>query len=237
MLKSMTKGWRHFESEYITRTAKRVESPAFMLGTAIHAALLEPRVFAREYVTCPDECSDRRTKAYKEWAALVDGRIILTTSERAMIDRVCESCIANASIERILTASGQVECEFFWHNEVGVDCRAKVDKAMPSVVVDVKTTEDATPQAFARTIGMYRYDLQAVHYLEATGADTFLFLAVEKTEPFRARLYELCQADLADAREMRRELLIQYRSRLEANDWSEPNETEVQTLFLPSYLK
>lgn len=238
MLKSMTKGWRHFEAEHVNKTAKRPESPALMLGTAIHAALLEPMVFNRDYVTCPKECSDRRTSVFKRWAEAHEGKIILSYSDRCLIERIVDACHENDSIQRLLMASGQIEREFFWQDaETEIDCRAKIDKAMPSVVVDLKTTDDASPQAFARTIGTFRYDLQAVHYLEATGADTFIFLAVEKTEPFRARLYELCQADLSDAREMRRELLIQYRSRLEANDWSEPNETEIQTLFLPSYLK
>lgn len=238
MLKSMTKGWRHFEAEHITRTARRAETPALMLGTAIHAALLEPVVFARDYVTCPPECSDRRTKAYKEWAEENDGKTILSFSDRCVIERAVDACLRNVSIQRLLMASGQIEREFFWRDsETEIDCRAKIDKALPSVLVDVKTTDDASPQSFAKAIGTFRYDLQAAHYLEATGADTFIFLVVEKTEPFRARLYELCQADLIDAREMRRELLIQYRGRLETGDWSEPNETEIQTLFLPSYLK
>ena len=69
MLKSMASGWRSFEAEYITKTAPRKESAAMALGTAVHAALLEPEAFADEYAVIPEECSDRRTKAYKEWAA------------------------------------------------------------------------------------------------------------------------------------------------------------------------
>ena len=239
MLKSMAKGWRTFEAEHITREAERKESQAFVIGSAVHAALLERDAFAERYAICPQECSDRRTKAYKEWAAEVTDREILTQADAALIAAIENKCFDNQSVRQLLEAPGGVEIEFFWRcKTTDVDCRAKADKVLAGgVVLDVKTTDDARPEAFARTVGMYRYDLQAVHYMDATGATTFIFLAVEKTAPFRVRLYELCNADLADAREMRASLLREYLDRKIRNDWSEPNELSVQTLFLPNYLK
>ena len=238
MLKSMAQGWRQFEAEYITRSAQRVETPALALGTAIHAALLEPDKFRRDYITCPEECSDRRTKAYKEWAADAGDKIVLTQQDRTTIDRACDACYSNPTIHQLLRLEGTAETEVYWTDEeTGVDCKAKIDKLYSQLILDVKTTEDARPQAFAKTIGTFRYDLQSVHYMQAANVDAFVFLAVEKSEPFRVRLYELCQTDLSDAREIRRELLVQYTGRMTAQDWREIGETEIQTLFLPSYLK
>ena len=239
MLKSMATGWRTFEAEYITKTAPRKETAAMMLGTAIHCALLEPERYEHEYVICPAECSDRRTKAYKEWAADADNacRIPLSSSDGEIIQRVLDNCQANQAVRAVLELPGKVEHEVYWTDqETDVSCRAKVDKLCDQIIIDIKTTDDARKNPFAKTIASWRYDIQASHYLDGTGLTAFIFLAVEKTSPFRCRLYEISSHDSANAQEARLTLLQQYRDRKVTNDWSEDEEFQVTPLFLPSFL-
>lgn len=81
----------------------------------------------------------------------------------------------------------------------GVWCRAMIDNApvapvplggLPTrLMLDFKTTENASPEACVNSVRSYGYDVQAAHYLEtwraATGEErTFLFLFQEKTAPF-----------------------------------------------------
>ena len=237
-LKSMAAGWRQFEAEHVTKTAIRKESLEMALGTAIHAALLEPKVYEREFVVTPKDASDRRTKAYKEWAATVGGKRILSLADAEVVGQVVHQVEKSEIVRQTLAMDGQAEQEVFWTDqETQVKCRAKLDKLCGNIVLDVKTTDDARPPAFASTIGKYRYDLQAAHYLDGTGGELFIFIAVEKAAPFRVRLYEIAPIDLSDAIERRHELLRCYADRAARNDWAEDLEQEVVTLFIPNYLK
>jgi hypothetical protein len=234
MLKSMAQGWRTFEAEHVTKAAPRKESAAMALGTAIHAALLEPHKYAADYVVCPSDCSDRRTKAYKEWAAAIGDKKILTRDEFDIATAISKQCDASKLIRETLAMPGQREPEIYWR-ERDVDCRAKIDLLGVGVVVDVKTTQDARPRQFARSAKDYGYDLQSAHYLAGTKAEAFIFLACETSPPFRVRLYELHWQDISDAQSRRDELLDQYRERLATGDWSEDGEDRVNVLLLPNY--
>lgn len=70
--------------------------------------------------------------------------------------------------------------------------RAPDDKA--NFIVDLKTTEDARPEAFMREIEKYRYDVQAALYTDIHQAAIgpvrgFVFIAVEKKAPHAIRTY------------------------------------------------
>lgn len=237
MLKCMAEGWRQFEAEYITKTAPFRETAAMELGTAIHIALLEPERFAANYVTLPAECSDRRTKAFKEFAAANSKANFLSPKDLETIKRVAESVMRDDVASRLLSAVDSVEKEHYWTCEdTGVKCRAKTDAIKGRGVIDIKTTDDARPFAFARKIAEFRYDLQAVHYLDGTRCETFLFVAIETTCPWRVRTYTLTHRDLYAARSKRMELLEEYKSRLATGNWSERGEHEVADIILPSYL-
>jgi hypothetical protein len=236
MLKSMARGWRTFEAEYITKTALRKESAAMALGTAVHAALLEPDRFASEYVVCPPECSDRRTKAYKEWSASVGDALVLSADDAEIISAISESVARDEFASQLLKAEGYVEGSFEWA-EQDVLCRMRFDKIAGLFCVDIKTCQDATVEAFAKTIASYRYDLQASHYLAGIPyvAARFVFIAIETSSPFRVRCYEMCGDDLYSASIERRSLLAEYKRRSQVDDWSEVGEGVLTKVYLPNW--
>jgi hypothetical protein len=234
MLKSMARGWRQFEAEHILKTAPRKETDAMRLGTAIHAAILEPDKYAEAYVAIPSECSDRRTNAYKEWAAINGDRLALSRSDAELVAHLCRQVARCKTAATILGAVGEAEAEYTWER-LGVECRAKIDWRAGGIIADIKTCDDATESQFAKTIASYRYDLQGVHYLDGTKADRFIFVAIETSSPYRVRCYELCDADRQRAEADREELLTEYRRRKAANDWSEQGENDLRTIFLPNW--
>lgn len=239
MVKSMAKGWRKFEADFITRTAPRLETKSLSLGTAVHAALLEPQTFASKYIVCPESCSDRRTKAYKEWAAGVSPDAeVLSPGDFATIEHIIRHVNRDAVAKKLIDAAGLVEQERYWTSQNGVLCRLRLDKIIGSkTVLDIKTTQDAMPWSFRSTLGTYRYDLQAAHYLEGTGAEVFFFVVVETTCPWRVRTYRLKARSLAFAEEQRKRLLDEYKSRIVSGDWSESQEGEVIEVDSPEYLR
>lgn len=241
-LKSMAKGWRWYEAEHITKVIERKESPAMRMGTAIHAAILEPEAFDRQYVVCPPEFSDRRTKAHKEWAAAVpDGSIILSAAE----DRVIESCrdavMSNPAACAIIGSIEHAEKSFVFDDlEAGAHCRVRFDLIAGRIVGDIKTIDSLDDGAVEKAIQSFRYDLQVAHYLEGFAClgfegMEFVFIFVETSPPHRCRVVKLSPSDLEAARDQRVSLLREYARRSESGDWSDPGEGELQTVFLSDW--
>ncbi len=234
MLKSMARGWRQFEAEHVLKTALRKETDAMRLGTAIHAAILEPDKYAEAYVAIPEECSDRRKTAYKEWYKENGHKIALPPCDAEAVAYALKNIQRCKTAAAIFGAVGESEAEYTWE-AFGLDCRAKVDWKSGGIVTDIKTCQDATETQFAREIASRRYDLQAVHYLDGTKADRFIFIAIETSSPYRVRCYELCDADRQRAEADREELMAEYARRKVANDWSEQGENDLRTIFLPNW--
>lgn len=183
---------------------------AMQLGTAIHAAILEPEAFEKEYVAAPK--TDRRTTASKEaWAifqARNAGKSILRAEDMETCLRIRESVWQEPWAEGLLGGSGENELSAVWSDaEFKVPCKLRIDRfsTATSSVIDVKSATDASRDAFSRAIENYSYHVQAAMYLD--GLDTlspherrFLWIAVEKTPPYAAAVYEADEYDLMDGR-------------------------------------
>ena len=184
---------------------ERKESSAFAIGEAVHSLILEPH---KDLVLEGPE--DRRGKKWTDAKAKADeqGKTLLTAREYLDALRMAEAALRFSPILRdIVNAPNFVaEASIFTHDEefdMPVKCRpdgmlmpkAKGDKA---VLIDIKTTIDASPSGFNRQIQKFRYDMQQVHYmrcLEWAGIPTesFYFVAVEKTAPFVTSVTELSE--------------------------------------------
>lgn len=179
--------------------AERKETDAMAEGTAFHTALLEPDRFALDYV--PFDL-DRRTKAGKAAYAeiLAGGRVPIKPDLAQRITGMRASAMAIPELFEMLAATDiLMEAGVYWTDEAtGLACRCRPDILIQSlgVVIDVKKCRDASPAGFARAIANYRYHVQAAHYLKGTGAERFIFLAIEAEAPFACALYELDEASL-----------------------------------------
>ena len=155
-------------------------------GTAVHSAILEPQKFKSDY----DKTDLRRnTKAYKE---LDDSKLWLSSSEWSSIEGI------KRSISRNVAASDELSKCAHFEQEVkgvikGVEFRGFVDAMSQDTIIDLKTTQDASPDGFSRSVYNFNYHLQAAIYLELTGAKKFYILAVENQSPYPCTIYELSQ--------------------------------------------
>ena len=191
-LKEFMKSPAHFLA-YKNRELK--ETPAMRFGTAVHSAILEPQKFINQY----DKTDLRRnTKAYKE---LDDSKLWLSSSEWSSIEGI------KRSISRNVSASDELSKCVHFEQEVkglikGVEFRGFVDAMSQDTIIDLKTTQDASPDGFAKSVYNFSYHLQASIYLELTGADRYFILAVENQSPYSCALYELSQDALDSGRAM-----------------------------------
>jgi len=109
----------------------------------------------------------------------------------------------------------QVSC--FWKDEeTGLELKSRPDvaKTKKNVQIDIKTTRDASPHAFARQSTQLLYPIQAVMQIDGaikTGlmpsVEKYYWLAVEKEAPYNYALYYFTDVDRSIVDKKYRELL------------------------------
>ncbi len=197
------------------------------IGTAIHAAILEPERFDKEYFITEED--KRTSKKYKDAKAIYGGEFTLTTQEGEKVSGMRESVGANYSAMQHLLSDGDAELSAFCIDpETGINIRARFDWITKSrIVVDVKKTQDVRPNKFAKSVNEYRYHVQEAMYSfiykQITGDDleAFYFLAVEEEAPHSNQIYLLDDtAREIGAYYFRRDLRI-YADCINSGKWPE----------------
>lgn len=166
-------------------------TPAMCFGTAFHTAILEPERFSAEYSVFQGDKRTKEGKASYE-ALTAAGKTIITQSDMDSIVGMRGAIMSHPAARDILISQYKAEASVFWRDErTGLECKCRPDIWVKNVLADLKTTDDASPEGFSRSIQTYGYGIQAAHYLAGSGADTFIFIAVEKKAPFAVAVYEL----------------------------------------------
>jgi AraC-like DNA-binding protein len=98
--------------------------------------------------------------------------------------------------------ASKVEHTGFFEIE-GTPCKVRPDlyNSENGMVLDLKTTLDASEKGFAKSVRQFGYTFQAAFYMTALRAmgerpKQFVFLVVEKTAPFATACYALENADI-----------------------------------------
>ena len=175
------------------------------LGTALHAELLRPEVASDIYAVMKKV--DKRTTAGKEYAAQFAaenaGKVIINEEQKIALDGMRENAMSHPAARRLIEEATHTEQAMFAdYKASGTDHRFTV-KAMADgilegegIVFDIKTTESATPQEFAKKVRAFRYDIQQVHYTFAATSSgiyvkEFPFIVIENVKPFGVAVYTL----------------------------------------------
>lgn len=143
---------------------------------------------------------DFKTENFGKYMIPDEGEI---ESNKALKEMV-RSCVNNKVVKKLL---GQTEYQvsLCWKDSTGLILKSRPDvsKSHKNVLVDIKTTKDATPEAFGRDVASYDYPLQAIMQMDGcvkTGfmkkVDNFFWLAVDKRPPYNFALYEFQKADI-----------------------------------------
>jgi hypothetical protein len=179
--------------------ARFEEDGSQRLAQALHALVFEPARFALDHLVL-----DRDTAPAEEAIESLD-RVWITGAEYARLAGARDAIRAypRAPLAEWIDA-GMNELSIYWTDEVARRWKARPDCFTDEVVLELKTTGDVRPRAFARTRKCFGYDLQAAHYVDAVRRLTgrtprFAFVAVELQPPHYAWLHELAPADLARA--------------------------------------
>ena len=229
--------------KYALENQEESDSPALRLGRAVHALVLQPDDFDNMYAIAPNV--DRRTKEGKQaWSEFVEanqGKEILTADEASEVGSIALSVNAVAGD---LLEGCQTEVPLFWDDRrTGIRCKARLDawKELPDkfVVIDLKTTIDASTEAFTRSAVKLGYHVQAAHYLNGFEAVRkpdkpveWWFIAVEKRAPYAVNLIRADDGFVIEGRFKLMDLMDRLDQCLRTNKWPGYGEN---VMYMPAW--
>jgi exodeoxyribonuclease VIII len=242
---SQLKNFAKSPAYYRLKLQKKDEpTEAMLLGSAVHAALLEPEVFAAVYVK--GLAFDRRTKAGKEAALAFESdnadKTVLSPGDYDLCLKMRDSVLEHPVVADIFKFDVEAEKEVFWTMQ-GVSCKAKLDAIVPkiSTVIDFKTARFADSKGFMRDAINLHYDLQAYWYSEAYRAEFgdyprfYAFIVASKEEPFSVGVFEADKEFLDRGKFYADKYLAKYKDCLESDDWPKNESNDVIKLTTPTW--
>ena len=237
-IRTFKKNRKQFEYSLTHDLIKQTKAMAD--GTAVHAFFLERDKFDTDFVIKP---ADMRlnTKTGKEWALEHQSKIIID-SELGNNLYEMEKSFMDSPAKLIYDIKGQTELSYFW-DDLGTikgKCRPDWLSDDGEIVVDVKTTTDASPRGFQKSISTWGYHLQLGWYLRGLRklglpAEQFIFIAIEKTAPFCDGVYSADQNMIDFAMKELDQLIPEIQTAMVSNEF--PDYTpEITPIGLPPWM-
>lgn len=209
-----------------------LDTPALILGRAIHAAVLEPDRFASDYGMYPADLKRTTTEGRDVWDGMVEtygaGNVLKKAEHDTCIltQKAVHGC---RSAHGLLTGAGDCEISMVWIDPAtGVKCKARWDRYSPEIaggaIVDLKTTRDASIRDFERSIFTYGYHRQAAMYLMGARVldipvEHFSIIAVEKTPPYGVQAYRMFEGAITAGKDLIESLLKKYAKCTDSDEY------------------
>lgn len=221
----------------------------YTVGTACHAAVLEPDIFERDFI--PDPFPGIRTKtgsivgkttgeakeARKELEKA--GKTIVHTKPEGLSDFwdrddwntvLCmrDAVAADPTASAFLDLSqGKSELSVYWIDpETGRLCKCRPDflNEYHNVAIDLKTADNASYSGFGKAAGSFTYFMQDPFYSDGLLAVdrpvlAFIFVVVEKEPPYGVATYLLKEEEIQAGRAMYRKAMDIYNECKKADHW------------------
>jgi len=238
----------HYWNKYVNPERVRADpTSAMVMGSAVHSAVLEPDLFPTEYVAAPTGINKRTNAGKAEFAAFETankGKTVLDADDFATCLAVRDAVHRHPVASGLLTG-GQAEQSFYAiDKETGelIKCRTDYMHDSGAMIVDLKTTDDASPNGFGKSAANFRYPVQTSWYngvLDAAFGEhpaDWVFLAVEKSPPYAIGIYFmerdlLVRAELAARRDFMR--IVEAKR---SGNWPDYGQTPLP-LALPGWAK
>lgn len=254
----------HYWAKYLNPD-RPAETPKkhFVVGSITNDVLLQAHLLDEQYAIVPADAprrptaaqvnakkpSDETVAAIEWWASFnekVGGRTVVEADD---YDRACRmrDAVHAHPAARVLLKQGIAEKTLYFEEpETGAKCKCRPDfiGVMPNnehMLIDLKTTSDASLDSFGRSALSWRYHVQAAFYSEgfyyATGnfPQIFGFVVVEKEYPFAVACYYADERTLELGHNTYMKNLQTYLDCLQSGVWPGYSE-KLQRLALPEYI-
>lgn len=224
--------------EYLSGESKKESEKSRRIGSATHTLLLEPEKFQNQFAVIKSlQTKEGKLTKEKEKA---NNKIVITEDEFNTA-LACSNSIKSENIWQRLPV-GNVETSLAWVDE-DVLLRSRPDYYNEELrlIVDIKTTQNASAKAFQNSIYNYGYHRQAALACDGltklTGQQfsSVLLIVVETCAPYLVGCYLLDQVSLDVGRfEYKRAIKI-YRECTEKNQWPGYSE-KIEPINIPDWV-
>lgn len=221
-------------------------------GSAIHDKMLSPEVFDQKYALWRTE-GDRRfgavKKAWDAFKAEHAGKTILDLGQVQAVEGMEAALDRCQTATKLITCSPYKETSIFWQFAgTGLRLKARVDGIHANGILwDLKSTRDARPWQFSRTIHDGLYHMQLAFYRLAVnlaiergllpGAKPIsacCIIAVENAAPYGVAVYQLDESALAAGQHQAFQLLAMLEDCYATGKFPGYPD-EITTINLPKY--
>jgi exodeoxyribonuclease VIII len=217
---------------------KQEPTAAMIFGSLVHGVVFDQN----NYAVLP-EGLDRRTKegkaVYDMFMFANKGTELIVTQDQYEHALNIKNAVYNHEKASVLLQQGQAEMSIFGKIE-NFDAKCRVDflNTKHNVIVDLKTTNSAAPDEFAKSVWNYRYHVQAAFYMDLTKAERFFFIAVDKEKPFNVELYELDAEAIERGRQEYKKDIQTLQKCLDTGNWHGYTEDKkIHIISLPTWAK
>jgi exodeoxyribonuclease VIII len=240
----MAKSPAHYYARYLDpNRAPQKETEALIAGRVIHSFILEPHKVADEYCILPElnmRTNDGKAQ-YQQFLADNQGRMPIDIGLYDNAQRIKDAVYKNQAAAELLRIGVAERTILFQHPESGAMCKCRPDWETPDgFIVDIKSTEDASPEAFARSAFKYRYHVQSAFYSDGFVYDKgyspegFVFIAVEKTPPYGVGVYFATNDVIGLGRDTYVPELFRYQACVNTGRWPAYSD-QIEDLKLPGW--
>ena len=254
----------HYFDQFLAEDREKSEpTPAMLKGTALHTAVLEPELWDATVVIEPDDAPRRPTekqllqpartgtKAYdawleacarRDWWAEFDercaGKALLSVKVADQVRRMADEVRSHPAARFLLELPGRREASYTWKDPATkLECKTRPDWHSEDrrIVVDVKTTADASREQFAKSISNFDYHVQAAWNRDAIGAEQFLTVAVESERPYAVAVYPASGAMIAAGQRRIQSAMTQLAECYATGNWPGYGDLVQEPIELPGY--
>ena len=221
-----------------------VDVDALRLGKASHLLAFEPELFERQFEVCPYG-DDYRSKDARDWKAELRPDVLpIKPKEHLNILRMAD-VLRKDPDARDLFKNGMPEMSFVAKDEAtGIYTLARPDFTPASNrrgLVDYKTSQDGSWDAFGRAAFNYDYDLQVGLALDTVAQSTgeirpgFWMVVQEKEPPYAVSIHRWEPDQILYGRRRVRDLLDRIGRAIETGEW--PGYGPPQPLKTPFFIQ
>lgn len=200
---------------------------AMILGSAFHALVLEPELFAQEYVVT---VASRRAAAGKEiHQQYADNGITALKQEQWDTVHRMRDAVMSHPIASLLLVGGSPELSLYQMHPVwGFPVKIRPDYLLPDyTIVDLKSCQTAAIRPFRSHAYSMGYHMQAAMYpklMEYAGLPVpktgpFVFIACESVEPHCVAVYYADEDLLRDGLESYENACALYHQCITTDTW------------------
>lgn len=228
------------------------QTAAMRFGTLAHLRVLEPEEFRRRVWVKPAGWNGRTNAGKSELADIrARGLIECDMEDAQRIEGVAAAVLADPDARKLLDHCER-EVTFTWTELVQADdgavpvpCRARLDllavRRSATLIADLKTTDDPSPAAFAKSVVNLGYHYQPPFYArpirQLLGHEPqFRFIAVRSRPPHEVVVWNVKRADIEAFDKQVTASLKRYAECVLADTWTSPWESHgVQDLSFPRW--